>query len=422
MPKNCYTKAPGGIITEEYSLMKRSPFFLLILSLIFSSHAFAQKAFIIVPVANAVGSPLNGESAINDYNCMCASWGPSADDKIVCPRIHQFLFNEQVTIMNEMDDQVLIESSSVYFDTDDDIRECQYWTLKKYVLPFSELKKRDLSSRYIPKPFGKPTFSTDSDLVTITLKLPFYDEFTNRTYSAGTRFVAQPEKSRFIAWIYDPSHHVFQTVHIPHSVIAPVTYETNEDKIEEFVSLLSDWAHRSEGKVPFVWGGASLIHFYPHFQFSLKEKIASNGKRVRYWSIHHQFFPLAGFDASGLILRATQICQIPYFFKNSKTALKHLQKRDATESLHNGDLLYVPGGLFVISDVRRNKMIAASGYQFGYGALAEFKLEDFFMDISTYKELQNVIANNGTLITKKADGSIAREIKEYQFLSLGSLY
>lgn len=379
-----------------------------------------QKAFIIVPVANAVGAPIDAESAINDYNCMCASWGPSAEDKIICPRIHQFLFNEQVTIIREQDQQVLVESPAAIYEDKNSNESNQYWTLKRYILPLTELKRRNLSASYIPKSFGQETNSAN-DLITITLKLPFYDDATNRTYSAGTRFIAVPHKSSFIAWIYDPSHHFFQTVHIPDKVIAPISYEKSSDKLEAFVSLLSDWAHRPEGKVPFIWGGASLTHFYPRFQFSLKEKLSPTGKKAWYWSIHHQLYPLAGFDTSGLILRAAQICQIPYFFKNTTTARTHLKKVPEYESLKKGDLLWIPGGLLVISSVRHNKIIAIAGYQFGYGALKEFKLAELFQDVWTYKELQELMANNGTLIMKKADGSIGREIKEYEFLSLRPL-
>ncbi|MBI2774562.1 hypothetical protein HYX58_01005 [Candidatus Dependentiae bacterium] len=394
---------------------------LLFIAITFTTHtALAQKAFIIVPVANAIGAPINDESAINDYNCMCASWGPTAEDKIICPRIHQFLFNEQVTIIKEQDGQVLVESPTAFYEDKNSNESNQYWTLKKYVMPFQELKRRNLMACHVPKPLGAPTAASKDGLM-ITLKLPFYDEITNRTYSAGTRFVALQPQDDFIAWVYDPSHHIFQTIHIPESVVAPLIYETKEEQILEFVNLLLNWAKRSEGKVPFIWGGASLTHFYPRFQFSLKEKMSSSGKKARYWSIHHQLYPLAGFDTSGLILRAAQICQIPYFFKNTTTARTYLKKMSEYASLKNGDILWIPGALLVISSVRHNKVIAILGYQFGYGALKEFKLAELFEDVSTYQELQELMANKDRLIMKKADGSVAREIKEYQFLSLRSL-
>src|SRR5690606_17679975 len=95
----------------------------------------------------------------------------------------------------------------------------------------------------------------------------------------------------------------------------------------------------------------------------------------------------SGFDCSGVIARATQICGIPYFCKNTATiphCLKPLQKE---QELHNGDLILIRGHVMIVFDVAKNLLIEARGYTHGYGKLQEIPINQVFEGIQTYKDL-----------------------------------
>jgi len=67
----------------------------------------------------------------------------------------------------------------------------------------------------------------------------------------------------------------------------------------------------------------------------------------------NQEIAYSGFDASGLILRAAQIAGLPYFYKNSTTALANLHAVLPARLPKEGDILGAVGkGLIVVvSDI-----------------------------------------------------------------------
>ena len=121
-------------------------------------------------------------------------------------------------------------------------------------------------------------------------------------------------------------------------------------------------------------------------------------------------------------MRAAQICGIPYAYKNTITAAKNLRKIDTFETVQEGDLLWVPGGLLVISDIAHNRILGVLGYQFGYGKIVELKLSQLFNDITTYEELLENYRAHKPLQTKKADGTLSRTIPTYKILKLKSVW
>ena len=65
-----------------------------------------RRVFCSVPVADIVSKPLAEDAGSfqdikHAYHSLPASWGPSLKDKIACPRIHQLLLHEEVTIREE---------------------------------------------------------------------------------------------------------------------------------------------------------------------------------------------------------------------------------------------------------------------------------------------------------------------------------
>jgi hypothetical protein len=157
-------------------------------------------------------------------------------------------------------------------------------------------------------------------------------------------------------------------------------------------------------------------------QFSLKPKLMDSGERRFVWQIKNQRLPIAGFDSSGYILRAAQICSLPYFFKNTQAALQGMKKIKRIEALSEGDLIWIPGALFVISRINEERIIGMLGYQYGYGSLFATTLSHLFTGIKTFDDLLKAIKEKRSFSLKKPDGSIAREITECALLSLKSIW
>ncbi len=389
----------------------------------FSLYPYSKKALVVVPVANAIGEPFEHLSSSSQYNKIPASWGPHKTDKVVCPRLHQLLFNEIVTIIKEQTDgQVLIQLPTMfYLDSETHDKRTMCWTLKKYLLPLDQLGNAHFITSHVPKPISSQKNELSSFQLTVTLKLPFFDPLTRRTFSAGTRFIAKSESHEsYRVYMYTPSEHNFKKIELPKKYCAATTYKNHSEQIAAFVDLLTLWAHLPNGAIPFVWGGVSFAQIYKRIQFSLKEKKGDN--RGFFWFLENEEYPLSGFDCSGLILRAAQICQIPYFFKNTLTAKNSMSPITSIDDLKRGDLLWVPGALFAVSNLARNKVISVLGYQYGYGSVFEKKLNELFVGIETFEQLFDAQHNNQLIKLKNNDGTIARTINQSLFLSMHEIF
>lgn len=374
-----------------------------------------------MPVANAVGEPFATHTHLDkEYTTIPASWGPAKADKVTCPRLHQLLFNEIVTIVKELHDgQVLVKLKNMFYLDSTEQESCLCWTLSKYLVSFDSLNDHH-TLKYIPKTFSDAKNEL-TNLLTITLKLPFFDSVTQRTYSAGTRFVAQQNKEAYVASIYDARINDFKKVTIPKKFCAALTYTNQTSQIAAFVELLKTWAHLPEGHIPLVWGGISFAKIYKTIEYKLKEK--KGDLPGFFWSLKNQEYPLSGFDSPGLILRAAQICQIPYFYKNTITARKRMQQIENFDEIRKGDLLWIPGALFVISSRNKNKLISVLAYQYGYGFVFEKHVNELFVDIETFEELFDAAQHKKSIYMKNGDGSINnRTVPQLAFLSMRSIW
>lgn len=176
------------------------------------------------------------------------------------------------------------------------------------------------------------------------------------------------------------------------------------------------WAHPKDGAIPFVWGGCSFCTTCIQKDF---KALSENRpyQEIEYWERSDQKNPYTGFDSSSLILRAAQIVGVPYFYKNAQTAYNNLTQLDYTETLQEGDLIWLPSGLLVVSDISENKIIVASGYQTGYGAIIECDLISFFTTINSYAELTKTYLNKLPLECKNNDG-ITKTFKNWSILKM----
>ncbi|MGE0206274.1 MAG: hypothetical protein AB7R69_00325 [Candidatus Babeliales bacterium] len=375
---------------------------------------YGEYAVVTAPVVDCTGEPLG-----RPYHELPISWAGQKNSIENCPRIHQLLFNEVVTVLEEREYEALVAAPHFFMQSGQE-KKNTVWTLKKNLTYFSKLHESE--KRVIPQPLSYQNPDTRYEN-TITLKLPYYHEETNTLFSAGTRFIMTKKNNHYYSIVfYNPQVKATTSAKVPLYLCTEPSQKGNNQKIDDFVTLLRMWASEDLGSIPLVWGGTSFTEkYYPH-TYTKEESISADGQLIEYWQPSFRAAPFTGFDASGLILRAAQICGIPYYFKNTITAAKNLKPLQPTDSLLQGDLLFVPGGLLVVSCLEHNRIIAAIGYQFGYGKIVELPLEKLFLNATTYEDILNLSYAKEPLYTKKADGSLSREIEQFCFLRMASCW
>jgi len=375
-----------------------------------------------------------------------------AKEVFYCKRIHQLLFNETVEILEETKKEVKIKILNSFYSDKYGIKQSTYWARKKDFILFDKLKKKKLDLSYIPHPIRYNQTNIKNNKNIITLKLPFFDKITDQTYSAGTRFVIAPfifpslfspilssDKSQYSTnnfsnnpfeikvYIFDKKSLSFKTTLIPKNIYVHNTQNSNTEKRKSFISLLKSWANSDDGFIPYVWGGCSFTHLCKEkYKEKCKEnktsqihKKSKSGKDITiYIKKDFKTNPIPGIDCSGLVLRATQICNIPYFYKNSSTANKRLKKVNNIKDLKNGDLIFYSGHIIVVSDKKNNKIIEAKTIKHGYGKVHEISLEEAFDGIKTYEDLFKIKKQKKVLKRKNKDGTIVQTKKKFNFLKL----
>lgn len=392
-----------------------------------SLQAENQKAFVIKPVIDLVCQYTDEDPRTHLYKkipfCGCSPKAYSA-----CPRTHQLLFNEVVDILEERNDQVYISIPHLFYTTAAHNKpQTKYWTLKENLMPIEHLEIKKCNIKNIPQPlsFTHKNSETCNEHV-ITLIFPWHDPVTNQTFSAGTRFVLASNtttNNSAIAYVFDKKTESFKETEIPLSCSLINNHiKSKNQKITAFATLLKKWANLPDGLIPYVLGGCSFTSMCKQNIFN-KVEIEGKIPITSYFERPHYNQDIkTGFDCSGLVARAAQICSIPYFFKNTTTLVNNLQLLQNSESLENGDLLWIPGHVMIISDIANNKIIEARGYASGYGKVHEISLHELFKDINTYKDIVKTFFSKKNLQLLNSEGNVSSTINEMRLLKLRSVW
>ena len=348
-----------------------------LLNLLFFN-CYAYKAIVVVPVADLLGQPSQNINPNKFYNQL----NPSTELG-TCHRINQSLFNEIVDVVQEKGAEVEIATRNCFIKNSTSDRYNKFWTLKSNIMPLEGLDRDKI-----------PASSQ------VTLIKPF--KYKKLTFSAGTNFVVQTEtKNSCKVFILNPKTKNFDMVDIPKSYI----FEPSDNRINDFIRILKSWTNQKK-VIPYVWGGTSFSKSYKkHKNAAEFHKFLSKTENVK-----------SGMDCAGLILRAAQIAGIPYFYKNTTTLAANLPKIRGIDSIENGDLIFFPGHVIIISDIDKNLCIEARGYNHGYGIVQEIPLNQLFKDINNFNELRETYFRHKPLERLDSEQKIVQNIKNFQVL------
>jgi hypothetical protein len=282
------------------------------------------------------------------------------------------------------------------------------------------LLNRGCSLDTIPSPLDADrTMTTPRN--TVTLQSPWYDPVSQQTFSVGTRFVKANEQlssdnGMVSVMILDPQQFIFMPTEIPKKVCAPHYFANNQEKIAHFVALIRHWATAYNGFIPYVFGGCSFTNT-AHAPFTARHV----DKETKIYEIADTQTPKTGMDCAGLVARAAQVCDIPYFLKNTATLARHLHAVQH-DGFSEGDLIWIPGHVMVISDIKNNLLVEARGYDHGYGKVQEIELKKVFKDIATYDDLHYAHMQKIPLRRMDKQGTIRETFPEWKVLKLSSVW
>lgn len=382
-----------------------------------------RKAMCTASVLDVVEYPLGGQSGSLEqikhaYKNIPISWGPQEQDREVCPRKHQLLLHEIVTILDETMHEAYIQLDSCYtIDAQNNKQSITGWVLKDHLKDLEELDRKKT-----PAPISWQMSNVDrANIKTVTLFTSHTDK-TGTIYSAATRFILNKLINiNFEVFAYSESNNEYKLIEIPQASCVFETYNlNNEEKRNYLCRLLGVWTMIPSNCIPLVWGGASIGTVCLNDNFSLQSYVNENGDIRNAWVRPSK--PVSdvytGVDASGVILRVAHIVGIPYFCRNSLTAAQSLPQLSPQQYPQEGDLIWVPGSLLVINNFSKNTIITAMSYTAGYGALVELPLHKVFKDINTYQQLTQAYRAGKALTLLNRDGSVARTVEEFKILKL----
>ncbi len=375
------------------------------------------KAVVIVPIADLVGGTILGEPILKTTNAYDNMPVYAANR---CQRIHQLLYNEVVEIINTRGDEVCIRISNVFYVIQASHEpQTTYWTHKKNIITLDRIQKYTINPAHIPTPidFRDPDHHALYNKNIVTLREPFYNRATKQTFSAGTRFVRAPQSTRtrkqyIKAYSIDYNKMKQYVIRIPRkSCILYDSQKKPHERLDDFVGVLRAWAHKAPDCIAYVWGGCSFTDTVP----TAFNRVAFSVEKNSYYyeRKNNTSLPKAGFDCTGMIARAAQLCGIPYFCKNTTTIPQFIPRLGKNDRIEVGDLIVVRGHVMVVANKQKNTLIEARAYPHGYGKVQEIALKKVFQGIHSYKDLYKAYQEKKALKRMDKGGKVRDVFKRF---------
>jgi cell wall-associated NlpC family hydrolase len=381
-------------------------------------------AVVTSPVADLLFQPMNelknhykkGYS----YDQIAISCKTEGHSLYACPRAHQLRANDLVKVLEETQDEVKIHVPSFfYLRKDTTIAQQNYWMRKKDIIALKDLPCCTPEQPCIPKPIVINTPIPHS----VTLAQPWYNNTTHTLFSAGTRFASSgSDELNYHIFVFDPSLKRYVAALCPIEECVETPGAHLKDRRTQMIALIRSWITDEDEDtfIPYAFGGSSIVKKVHSKRAAHEHKVhLANGEPAicyEWPGVKHQT-PKTGIDCSGLILLAAHSTGIPYFCKNSYTALTTLRPVSAEEPLEVGDVIWVRGHVMLVADLENNTLIEARGYEHGYGKLQEIPISEQFKGIKTYQELIARYQNNQSIERIDKDGNV-RDIVHIKLLKL----
>lgn len=392
----------------------------------------ARQAIVTSPVADLLGQSYHqamkkGFSLEDYYHNI-----PFSGNGKACWRLHQVLFNERVDVLEERETEVKVRISNFYYlHHQENTIQDSYWIAKKHLLFLDSSHLPGPAAHFFPPPICYKTkhLPSGKEHRVITLKKPYYDPVTQETYSVGTRFLALQgqnlsgsyDRGSFKVHIFDKNKHKMTQTVIPKRYCIRNYFSQPSEQIQNYVQVLRSWTQHKKGFIPYVLGGVSWTTNCLEDQYEIKQSPDSTDPYFhrKEWNREHK----AGFDCVGIIGRAAQICNIPFFFKNTLTLKKELRPLKRSEPLIEGDLIYYPGHVMVVSNLEKNLIIEARGYDFSdYGRVQEVPLSKRIKNIHTFKDLVEHFHQKEAISILSTSGKPIMKCKSYKLLKIESVW
>lgn len=380
------------------------------------------KAVCIVPIANLFGKgihekypTLNAESIKELY-----TFTQSPINNSDCLRIHQMLFHEIGTVVEQVGNEVRILIDNIFYDNNLwDGKQSSYWTLEEYLVPVETIDKKDLLPIQLDYK-NLETFQPEEATI-FTLTEPFKDQITDITYSVRTRFVILNVTAEVVTVARYNNHTNFmESVEIPKKY-GVINKSLNEEEAAENVcGLLKKWAQKQEAFATLLGGCSGTAYVKPG---KAELQTYQCGEQINFKAYCNSGIqaPYSGFDCPGLIMSACQIFHIPFCAKNTTTAFRYLRPLDQSQdSLEIGDMIMVKGYLGMIVDLEKGLIAEARGNTFHEGTIRVTHLRNTFLGINTYKELLSkyFAKDSLTLIDKQGAGILTMPFTLLKFSSI----
>lgn len=94
------------------------------------------------------------------------------------------------------------------------------------------------------------------------------------------------------------------------------------------------------------------------------------------------------------------------------------QALQANDQLEEGDLVWFPGHVMIVGDLKRNELIEARGYGGGFGKVQVISLDKYFANVKNYDELLSAYREKKPLIILKKDGTVQLIVEQFKLLKL----
>ncbi len=321
-----------------------------------------------------------------------------------CSRMHQALFNERVSVIR------MINNHTAEVAMDDliySVSAAEKKPLNSFIISLDDVT---LLSRLTTYQKRAIPLQQERGGRVVVLKKPW------NGYSFGTRFVVDElqyrRKDRLVPvlLLVDPLRDPI-VMRIPRNYVFEEKLLSIGEQRVLFVNLAYELiadAQKSGGVIPYVWGGCSYVAPYTD-----SYQISEHG-----WVRERNQPFYSGFDCSELVYRLARMVGSEYKGKVSSLAPQLLPEVPQNEPILAGDIIWMPGHIMIVGNMKNNEVIEARGYSSGFGCVHCTKVSKLFKNMKTCEEVRAAGKAHKSLVLCNRDGKASSEIASLKFLRL----